>query len=211
MTSEFPTAAEALSLAFDIVKTPCSAAEAERARVLLGIAVELRTDAQWRASRLHRTEIDQATAIRRLRDAGLVPPAGEPPADAKLRGYLDQWQQADAERYAGELAADRAQRLFKPETVANAGVAITETMAAVLRTDPSMTQRLPVIWQVGDKSQCRHCHTPIELHEVMNGDRVEGKAWWHRYTGVATCAVPATAGDLEGSEPTHTFAQPTER
>ena len=51
------TAQRALALAFNIVKIPCSAAEAQRAEVLLGIAREIR----------------EAAAEGKLRAAGLMP------------------------------------------------------------------------------------------------------------------------------------------
>jgi len=50
-TNSTPSAAEALRLAFGIVSTPCSAAETQRAEVLLGIAREIREEMQYRATR----------------------------------------------------------------------------------------------------------------------------------------------------------------
>jgi hypothetical protein len=43
-----PTASQALALAFGIVATPCSAAESQRAEILLGIAREIREESQYR-------------------------------------------------------------------------------------------------------------------------------------------------------------------
>lgn len=79
-TNDTPGAAEALSLAFDIVKTPCSAAETQRAEVLLGIAREIRQEAQYRATR---------SALTLTMPTKLAPAAAEaPPADPEATAVV---------------------------------------------------------------------------------------------------------------------------
>ena len=196
MTSpKLPTAAEALSLAFAIVATPCSAAETARAMALFEIGRELRVASDMReinarraaADRL-RTDLDISRSRDKLSAAGIPNPAAYEPTQVFPQ----------VANYAGETAAVRFDRV--------AQAALTES-----------TQRMPIAWAIGDKADCRHCHTPIECVEIaISGAPAgvfppSGQMWRHKYTDQATCVVPAVAGDVEGSEPTHTFAQPEPR
>jgi hypothetical protein len=160
--NDLPSAAEALRIAFDIVKTPCSAAEAQRAEVLLGIARELRAGTQTRVPHLPR--------LHRLVPAAETASPADPEATAVVPlGYGQRYQD-----------------------------------------DPAVTQRIKLPWQVGDKADCRHCHTPIQLDEAettgLKADAV--KVWRHKYTGQAVCADVAI-GPTEGGFPGHTFAEPS--
>jgi len=177
-----PSAGEALRLAFDIVKTPCSSAESARAEILLGIAREIREEGQYRATR-----------------ASLMSFAGKPAVD-------------DAPPAAPMAFA------VDPSTVPADATAYMPVLS-------EQTQRMPIVWAVGDKADCRHCHTPIELFEpTMTGpyaDDYRGAlVWRHKYTGQAVCAAPVMAkeagcdmgeDDCSCERPTHTFAEPVAR
>lgn len=200
-----PSAAEALTAAWQIVKAPCSPAETARAEVLLGIAVELRQAADMRASLARRREID----LSRYRLSS--------PSFAAQRVPVAE------SAHEGETAVERTQRLIAEAPIDMgawaASLAAAETQ--VVRDDPGMTQRLPVVWSVGDKADCQHCHTPIILVHVLGEDgqpRAE-TLWRHKYTGQAVCAEAVTAGRMEESGElrpaeaavTHTFAEPAPR
>lgn len=165
--------------------------EVRRAEVLLGIATELRQAADMRAIERRRGELTprpRTGGVLREPDfaAQRVPPIG---VDAKVAQLADE-QPTMIRDWAGAL-------------VANA-----------LRADPGVTQRLPITWSEGDRAECRHCRTPIVYGmwpTAIDGDPVTVAGWRHKYSGQVTCAVPATAGGLEGSEPTHTFAEPDPR
>lgn len=208
-----PSAAEALAAAWQIVKSPCSAAETARAEVLLGIAVELRQAADMRASLARRRELD-ASRYRLdradLATGGVIPRSAAPTFVGEPT-------------HEGETAAERTQRLVVEAPIDMgawaASLAAAETQ--VVRDDPGTTQRLPVVWSVGDKADCRHCHTPIILVHVLGEDgqpRAE-TLWRHKYTGQAVCAEAVTAGRMEESGElrpaeaavTHTFAEPAPR
>ncbi len=169
MTSpKLPTAAEALSLAFEIVATPCSAAETSRAMALFEIGRELRVASDMREINARRAAAD------------------------RLRTDLD------ISRSRDKLAAAGIPAQVFPQVPASA---LTES-----------TQRMPITWAVGDKADCRHCHTPIVFSMRRMEDEGEAQAIWrHKYTEQVVCAVPATAADVEGSEPTHSFAEPAPR
>lgn len=184
---ETPTAPEALVAAWQIVKLPCSAAETERAKVLLGIAIELRQAADIRAIRA-RYELAP-----RLRSGGVLrEPAPQQPdaGSAERTQVMLSEAPIDVSKWAASLAA-----------------AETQVVA-----DPGTTQRLPVVWSVGDKADCRHCHTPIELVEAettgLKADAV--KLWRHKYTGQATCVDPSFATGRDTAI-VHTFAEPEPR
>jgi hypothetical protein len=83
-------------------------------------------------------------------------------------------------------------------------------VTAVMATDLGTTQRIPIAWSLGDKADCRHCHTPIEYVEaVTTGLKADAvKLWRHKYTGQAVCA-DASMGPAEGGFPGHTFAEPS--
>lgn len=198
-----PTAAEALTAAWQIVKAPCSAAETARAEVLLGIAVELRQAADMRASLARRRELDARVPLAR---GGILPKSAAPTFVGEPA-------------HKGETAAERTQRLVVEAPIDMgawaASLAAAETQ--VVRDDPGTTQRLPVVWSVGDKADCRHCHTPIELAEAevtgpYAGDYAGASMWRHKYTGQVTCAEARVVGEIPGGEEiVHTFAEPAPR
>lgn len=217
-----PSAAEALTAAWQIVKSPCSPAETARAEVLLGIAVELRQAADMRASLARRRELDARVPLAR---GGILPKSaaatfvGEP-------SFAAQRVPSAEPTHEGETAAERTQRLVVEAPIDMgawaASLAAAETQ--VVRDDPGTTQRLPVVWSVGDKADCRHCHTPIELAEAevtgpYAGDYAGASMWRHKYTGQVTCVEAVTAGRIEESGElrpvetalAHTFAEPAPR
>jgi hypothetical protein len=89
------------------------------------------------------------------------------------------------------------------------GVTPAETQVV---NDPGKTQ---VIWAIGDKAQCRHCLTPIELCEAaiepnaFVPDGGTAHMWRHKYTGQATCLAATMSSDA--ADVTHTFAEPAPR
>jgi len=200
--STIPTAAEALRLAYDVVKSPCSAAETERAKVLLGIATEIRQEQQFRRINEQRANVERRRAADKLAAAGIPAPesygatyGGEP-------------------AYAGETAAARTQRLIIEAAGADDPTQTQQVPAYVPPTawDSAVTQRVEVVWMIGDKAQCRHCHTPIELCPVAVEQQGEAPAVWrHKYTGQAACTVPALASVQGGDEVSHSFAEPEPR
>jgi len=237
---ELPTAQRALALAFEIVRTPCSAAETQRAEVLLGIAREIREEQQYRATR------KTLAAFAGRPDHAHYEPA---PADtAKLEAFAERFrnggeQLAESPRegydpdatmtklatetgarpvqggpYLGFLrptpsgepisqAVGRGLRLDAARTLADIGL---ENTAVTVAVDPAMTQRLPIVWSVGDKAQCRHCHTPIELCPVAIEQEGEPPAVWrHKYTQQATCLAATMSSDA--ADVAHTFAEPEPR
>jgi len=175
-TNDALSALTALRLAFGIVSSPCSAAETQRAEVLLGIAREIREEAQYRATRSALTSTLPARPSKMLPTP--VPAAAEaPPADPEATAVVP---------------LDYGQRY---------------------QDDPAITQRIRTPWSVGDKADCRHCHTPIELAEAevtgpYAGDYAGASMWRHKYTGQAVCA-DAHMGPAEGGFPGHTFAEPS--
>lgn len=174
-----PTSAEALRLAFDIVRTPCSAAESQRAEILLGIAREIREDQQYRFTR-------QALGLR----------------PGSLSGAVAQALRTDAECTLANISPPVDREAWHAAMKAEGGI---EGLA-----DKAVTQKLPVIWGVGDKADCRHCHTPIQLAD--DGGTTLG-IWRHKYTGQRACTTPVMApnptGDVKAQA--HTFAEPAGR
>lgn len=162
-------ARHALALAFDIVSTPCSAAETQRAEVLLGIAREIREEQQYRSLRGLRADL----------------------ARVKLGAPSDQ-------------PAGPSSSLRVP--------AAAET-TAYMPAFAEQTQRLPIVWHLGDKADCRHCHTPIVYDARRMQDPVTKQEadpqylWIHKYTDQRACAVATMSSD--DAEPTHTFAEPS--
>jgi hypothetical protein len=182
-----PTAAEALRLAFSIVSSPCSAAEAERARVLLGIARELREEQQYRT-----------IARRRLLAAG-IPWSEEapPPSAPKAIPAPD-----PAQIIINTTPQQRAEWL---ESIKAQGAKLA---------DAGTTQRLPVVWAVGDKADCRHCHTPIiydSAPATVGDDPVMMESWRHKYTGQVVCADAPMGVRADDDTVVHTFAEPAPR
>lgn len=215
------TALSVLSLAFDIVSAPCSAAETQRAEVLLGIAREIREEQQYRSLRNMRAE-------RKLAAAGI--PSSE---STTLRGYLDRFKQAGEQ---AERRLTQAERLFMqgkqeeggpyhPATADDPGRVrrlraahlsgyhgtVEDANCPVCNVD--QTQRLPIVWRLGDKADCRHCHTPIVYDARRMQDPVTKQEadpqylWIHKYTDQRACAVATMSSD--DAEPTHTFAEPS--
>lgn len=216
MTGDFPTPRDALALAFEIVRTPCSAAETQRAEVLLGIAKELREEQQFKATRSILTNVVKPTP-------GY---AGET-ASARVERIVKDFQEtARSQRGLVELRTPQVGDRIYAENMVPA-----PPRAWV---DPSVTQQMPIVWSVGDKADCRHCHTPIELGKwptTVGGDPVNMEGWRHKYTGQSACAIPTMSGGCklvavdsehrcddpvagslcEYPEVTHTFAAPGER
>lgn len=195
MTNPTPTAAEALALAWKYASAmTASTADIARAEVLLGIATEIRQEQQFRSVNARRLDLDRRRAADKLAAAGIPAPesygttyGGEP-------------------AYAGETAVDRTARIIREAGYVERPT--WDSAATQVVNEPAATQ---VIWTVGDKSQCRHCHTPIELCPVAV--EVEGEppaVWRHKYSGQATCAVATMSGE-QGAEATHTFAEPESR
>lgn len=213
---ETPTAATALRLAYDIVKAPCSAAETQRAEVLLGIAREIREEQQYRATR---SMLGATVSPLRTKPDHLHVAA--PPADtAKLEELAKRFGQASpadaatrldsAMGQAMRLDAEQAVAALRETTVVGWPDAVTQVVPA---NDLTTTQRIPIVWEVGDKAQCRHCHTPIELVEaVTTGFKADNvNVWRHKYSGQAVCAAPLLGqGDNEVPS-AHTFAEPEPR
>lgn len=174
----FPSQAEALAQAIRYVQDMANGmTAAERAHLWFDIAVELRTDAQWRAVR---------ERIQRDRSAGKLDAAGIPsPRSFRL----------------GEPATERFQR--PPD------FAVTQ----VFPVEEPPTQRIEFLpWSLGDKADCRHCHTPIEYAVAatkIGSDPVNMPIWRHRYTQQAVCVAPIIAADE--TAPQHTFAEPEPR
>lgn len=177
-----PTAAQALAAAWNMVTSAeVDELDVRRAEVLLGIATEIRQEQQFRT-------INQRRAAGKLEAAGIPAPAS----------------------YAGESAIDRTARVIREAGYVERP-AWESAATQVVNNDAGKTQAIPVLWTVGDKAQCRHCHTPIELHEVaVAGADAPPAVWRHRYTGQATCAVATMSGE-PGAEATHTFAEPDPR
>lgn len=184
-----PTAAEALAEAWRIVQYPerCSDMNIRRAEVCLGIAREVREEQQYRATRSTIAAFG-GVKVDHVHDS--PPPAD---AEANLRKFAAQFRAG-----ADPVMKEAAQR-------ADVGQVVAAAVKMQTRINRMFSAPLGgLLWRVGDKADCRHCHTPIEYVEVRNGDRVEGNAWWHRYTQLAPCAVPFIADDNE----TTTFAEP---
>jgi hypothetical protein len=207
-----PTAAEALALAWRYASDVTLGESAlRRAEVLLGIATEIRQERQFRAVEARRQSIDRARAAYKLAAAGIPMPESY---NVKPETFGQTYGGEPA--YAGETAVDRTARIIR-----EAGYVERPTWeSAVTRpievegytgTGLDKTQRIETLWTVGDKAQCRHCHTPIELCPVAV--EVEGEppaVWRHKYSGQATCAVATMSGE-QGAEATHTFAEPESR
>lgn len=188
----FPTAAQALAQAIGYAQDGTNGIPAaERARLWLDIAIELRAEAQYRAIDTRRLRRENELAEQRLRNAGILPsPPPATPLPAEAASYGDLAQAADeATRYMPALG--------EPEFA---------------------TQVIPIVWSPGDKADCAHCHTPIELHE-SEGDPESGnpdqreaywQAWLHKYTGTAVCQTPVIA-ETETEEAVYTYAEPPMR
>jgi len=198
---DLPSAAEALAEAWKIARTPCSAAETARATLLFEIGRELRIAADMRTLNARRVAIDARQARSKLDAAGIPTPAAYEPTP--VTGY------------AGEQATERYAAMMRP--FVNAGQLVPDE-SAVTQLVPALadqTQRFPIVWAVGDKADCRHCHTPIMLcPRRMKDPLAVGEAdvpamWIHKYTDQRTCAVPTMSSDDD--EPTHTFAEPAPR
>jgi hypothetical protein len=180
-----PAAGEALRLAFDIVKTPCSSAESARAEILLGIAREIRQAADMRVSVARRRELDASRyrlAVGELASGGIIPKSAAP-------------------TFVGEHEPER--------DVAQAPPAEAD-VTAYMPAFAEQTQHLPIVWSIGDRADCRHCHTPIvfvarRMKDPVREDEGDFSTLWvHKYTDNRTC-VDSSIDDG------HTFAEPVSR
>lgn len=179
--------AEAVTIALDPTSTELAI---RRGELLLAIAHELNVDAQWRSMR------GKVTSPK-------APPAPEVD-ETRLLELARRFREGSVPAETGVVDAatwDRAVRTAKG----------LEGLAAAVLSDPGTTQRLPIVWSVGDKADCRHCHTPIELRELSGASSPAGpyQSWQHKYTGQTVCATPITAEQIaDGERPMHTFAEP---
>jgi hypothetical protein len=203
-TPETPTAADALRRAFAIVKDPCSAAETQRAEVLLGIAREIREEQQYRDTRSALTSfagIDNRRAEPQpasgLRAGGII----AAPTDFAMTRPMA--RPRDAYSFSRQTEGGPAE----PATVVPA-----DGTTAYMPALAERTQSLPIVWSIGDKADCKHCHTPIEFTEATvkqqaYGEAEEGRFWRHKYTQQVVCATAPLGGEDE--EVVHTFAAPS--
>jgi hypothetical protein len=175
-----PTAAQALAAAWKYATDErLDESALRRAEVLLGIATEIRQEQQFRSVDERRFRFDRRQAADKLAAAGV--PAPESYGAAERTRIMLAEAPIDASKWAASLAA-------------------TDTQ--VVNDDAGKTQTIPVVWTIGDKAQCQHCHTPIELYEPA--------VWRHRYTGQAVCVDPSLATGRDTAI-AHTFAEPDPR
>jgi hypothetical protein len=183
-----PSAARILGEAISIALDPSSGDLAlRRGELLYSIARELREEAQFRRT------------SERL--ASFAPTITPPPAPKEPKTVTYEEMSRMARQFQNAAATSRPGDTDL----------ITQAAARTLRMDA--TQHLRALsYKLGDKADCRHCHTPIVYAEAGTAGYPEMPGlpapWRHKYTGQAACSVPMTAGDIEGSEPTHTFAEP---
>jgi hypothetical protein len=204
MTNQYnlPTPAEALFMAYAIVRTPCSAAETERAKLLFEIAREMRVADDMRAIQRRREMVDALSrgietqhARDKLSAAGIPHPAAYEP------------QVVPAFAAEASKAADRYAAMMRDAGYGGGPAAVTQVVS-------EQTQRLAVVWSLGDKSDCRHCHTQIIFvtrrmtDATSPGEDDSRTVWVHKYTDHRACAVPMMANDAEGVEGNYTFAEP---
>lgn len=214
---ELPSAAEALAAAYAIVKSPCSAAETERATLLFEIGRELRIAADMRAINARRAALDEA---RNYRPKTPSPAAYEPqvvsPWAAEASRSADRYaaMMRDA-GYAGEPAAARVERLVAerlPDFAATQVFpkATVDEPTQLTPTIDEPTTRMPIVWSLGDKADCRHCHTPIVLVAMLDedGQATDDWLWRHKYSGEHVCA-DVHMSPVEGGGEGHTFAEPS--
>lgn len=223
-TPETPTAADALRRAFAIVKDPCSAAETQRAEVLLGIAREIREEQQYRDTRSALTSF-AGIDNRRAQTSVPLPAAVE---TSRLREYAERFakaQPAGRLRAGGIIPAPSTFEMTRPHDAYSFGrqseggpaepatVVPADDATAYMPALAERTQSLPIVWSVGDKADCKHCHTPIEFVEVTLQQQTYGQEapggclWRHKYTQQVVCATAPLGG--EGEEVVHTFAAPS--
>ena len=113
--------------------------------------------------------------------------------------------------FEDENAAARAARLLR-ESAPEMQWPDPSAAETQVVSDPGKTQ---VIWAIGDKAQCRHCLTPIELCEAaiepnaFVPDGGTAHMWRHKYTGQATCLAATMSSDA--ADVSHTFAEPAPR
>lgn len=134
-------------------------------------------------------------------------------------GVADALKEAatEPEQYVDRSIWDRAVAPAGVEGLAEGVIAAAkEAATATFPALADQTQRLPIMWSVGDKADCRHCHTPIQLFE-SEGDpqsdnpdqRHPWRAWQHRYTGQVACLAATMSSDV--ADVAHTFAEPAPR
>lgn len=204
--SELPTAAEALREAVECARN----GNTDRGELWLGIAVELRTDAQYRSvnARLFPPPIVTTT-----------PPATTLPAEPAYRGS-GHAVPADVERMPSPADVADYGTDYSGAAAYNPGGTIGHPVAEVTQYLPELrepdfaTQVIPIVWSVGDKADCAHCHTPIVLcFRNVDGagsfDPTDDELiWLHKYSDLAVCEV-AQMG--EGEEAVYTYAEPAHR
>lgn len=203
---ELPTAAEALAMAYAIVKSPCSAAETQRAELLFEIGRELRIAADMRAINARRAMLDRARDQSKLDAVGIPRPSAYEPQ--VVPAFATEASQA-ADRYAammrdagyaGEPAAERVERLAAarlPDFAATQVFpkAVVDEPTQLTPTIDEPTTQFAIVWQAGDKADCRHCHTPIVFEARRMKDPLrEGEddgatqyVWVHKYSDDRTC------------------------
>jgi hypothetical protein len=210
-----PSAYDVLAEAYSLVSTNNSTIlMIDRAKVLLGIAKEIREDAMHR-----RMDAALGSSLRIYKNDAVPAREAASPAkpveiavDPTIAKLADEHPTMIQEWSKGIVA-----RALDPSTTiqewSKGVVAQALDYGQRIEDDPADTQRIVAPWAVGDKADCRHCGTPIEL---FVGDPIQGreglKVWLHKYTGQAVCAMPITAQQVaEDSVSAHTFAEPTPR
>lgn len=200
-----PTAAEALREAVECARN----GNTDRGELWLGIAVELRTDAQYRSvnERLF-PKIDNTKAF----PPAATDHAGETAGD-RVGRLISETFKYDPSSY-GDLAQRGPAPVITNEEIGQQIAEATQYMP-VLGEPDFATQVIPIVWSVGDKADCAHCHTPIvlcfrETEQQTYGEGGDEVVWLHKYTDLAVCQNPVIAeGDAE--EAVHTYAEPAHR
>lgn len=229
--TELPSAAAALRAAYDIVRTPCSAAETARATLLFEIARELRVAADMRALNARREAADKlrldlniSRARGKLDAAGIPTPAAYAPTPIVPAFAAEASQAADRyaaltrnARYAGESmqfpAPDFAVAQLREQAPAQEWPdPVTQVTPKVERALDEPTQRMPIVWSVGDRADCRHCHTPIIYSPKITppGEPDRDPEWYHKYTEQRACVAPVLNQQGDDEVPIgHTYAEPS--
>lgn len=212
-----PTAAEALGEAVAIARSMTNGLPAdERARLWLAIAHEISEDARWRSvdRRLSGLRPPRVLTEPALRDGGIITAerAGTVARAAQMVGRGLRLDPGGYEfgRRDEHVRIDPAGYVGVTGTVLLVPAADAPTEVVPV-TDLGATQKIPIVWEIGDKADCRNCHTPIELQQVAVQHEGEPPAVWrHKYSGQAVCA-DIHIGPAEGGFEGHTFAEPAER
>lgn len=205
MTDSLPTAAEALAAAVAILRAPASTElSVRKAEIWLGIARELRQAADERAKL-----------------AVWIPPsyAGETTAQRFDRLKLDA-DVTGAERKASpEPGAPEPRGPIPPKLDERLRVMRRPADLRFGEPVPAMipdAQWQAATWQIGDKADCVHCHTPIiyvarRMQDQTRPDEPDTAVLWvHKYTDQRVCMTPDTGDTIVDLDATavHTFAAP---